>query len=157
MATKKLHRVKFRAANERWFEIQIDSDLKNLEFVSDFIAKTMRDSGAKQEKDIFDVQLAVDEALTNVIEHAYSGQKGGEITIRCMLESPREFTVKICDHGKSFDSKAVLAPNTEAKLEERKVGGLGIYFMKKLMQSVKYASNEKGNELTMTKQLHTEG
>jgi anti-sigma regulatory factor (Ser/Thr protein kinase) len=47
-----------------------------------------------------------------------------------------------------------LSPNTGAKLEERPVGGLGIYFMKKLMQSVKYAFNENGNELTMIRLLH---
>lgn len=141
--------------SEGWFELQMESDLKNLEIVSDFIAKTMRDLGAKEEKDIFDVQLAVDEALTNIIEHAYSGEKGGKIIIRCrMLEFPKEFVVKLRDSGKPFDPQAVLAPNTEAKLDERKVGGLGIYFMKRLMQSVKYAIDDKGNELTMTKLLH---
>ncbi len=138
-----------------WFEIQVESDLKNLEVISDFLTKTMRDLGAKNEKDICDVQLSVDEAVTNIMEHAYAGQKSGLIKVRCSLSQPsREFIVSIRDSGKPFDPRTVAAPNIEAKLEERKVGGLGIYFMKSLMQSVKYAFDEKGNELTMTKLLH---
>jgi serine/threonine-protein kinase RsbW len=140
--------------NDGWFELQIDSDLKNLEVVSDFISKTMENLGATKEKDIFEVQLAVDEALTNIIEHAYSGEKGHKIIVQCkVLEPQREFVIKLRDSGKSFDPQAVLTPNTEAKLDERKRGGLGIYFMKTLMQSVKYAIDDKGNELTMAKLL----
>ncbi len=140
-----------------WLELQIESDLKNLETVADFIAKSMTDSGIKNQKDIFDVQLAVDEACTNIIEHAYQGQKTGKIKVRCSLsESKKEFTVKLIDTGKPFDPQTVAAPDTEAGLEDRKVGGLGIYFMKRYVQTVKYASRIKENELTMSKIL-TEG
>jgi serine/threonine-protein kinase RsbW len=140
--------------NEGWFELKIDSDLKNLELVADFITKSMRESGAQNEKDIFDVQLAVDEALTNIIEHAYAGINGGKITVQCRLsESKKEFIVKLKDSGKPFDPQTVASPDTDAKLEERKVGGLGIYFMKQLMQTVKYAINDKENELTMARLL----
>lgn len=141
-------------AKDGWFELQIDSNLKNLEAAADFVAKTMHAVGARNEKDVFDVQLAVDEALTNIIEHAYSGQQGGQIVIRCALsESKKEFTVKLIDHGKPFDPKAVAAPDTEAALENRKRGGLGIFLIKRYMQTVKYAVNVKENELTMTKLL----
>jgi serine/threonine-protein kinase RsbW len=140
--------------NEGWFELKIDSDLKNLELVADFITKTMCESGVQNEKDIFDVQLAVDEALTNIIEHAYAGINCGKITVQSRLsESKKEFIVKLKDSGKPFDPQTVASPDTDAKLEERKVGGLGIYFMKQLMQTVKYAINDKENELTMAKIL----
>lgn len=143
--------------SDGWFELKIESDLKNLEVVSDFVTKTMRALGAKNEKDVFAVQLAVDEALTNIIEHAYVGQKTGKITVRCKLsESKKEFTVKLLDSGKPFDPRTVATPDTEAELEDRKVGGLGIFFMKRYVQTVKYASRVKENELTMSKIL-TEG
>ena len=130
--------------NEGWFELKIDSDLKNLELVADFITKTMRESGAQNEKDIFDVQLAVDEALTNIIEHAYAGIKGGKITVQCRLsESKKEFTVKLKDSGKPFDPQTVASPDTDAKLEERKVGGLGIYFMKQLCKPLNTPSTTR--------------
>ncbi|NLF88203.1 ATP-binding protein [Candidatus Bathyarchaeota archaeon] len=142
-----------KSSNE-WFELQIESDLKNLEVAAEFVAKTMRRLGAGSVKDVFDVQLALDEALTNVIEHAYEGQQGGKIIIRCALsDSKKEFTVKLVDYGKPFDPKAVAAPDTEAALEDRRRGGLGIFFMKHYIQTVKYAANGKENELTMTKLL----
>ncbi len=140
--------------NDGWMQLQIDSDLKNLEVVADFIARTMRELGATKEKDVFDVQLAVDEALTNIIEHAYSGQPGGKIIICCRLLDPKkEYVIKLIDYGESFNSQAVAVPDTEAPLEKRKIGGLGIFFMKHLMQTVKYTVNDKENELTMTKVL----
>jgi anti-sigma regulatory factor (Ser/Thr protein kinase) len=144
-----------KPADDGWFVLQVESDLRNLEIVGDFIAETMLALGAKDEKDIFEVQLAVDEACTNIMEHAYSGQKEGKITIQCKLSlSKNEFLVKLIDQGKPFDPNAVLPPDTQATLDQRKRGGYGIYFMNKLMQTVKYAFTEKGNELTMTKLLH---
>lgn len=137
-----------------WLELKIDSDLKNLEVAANFIAETMRKLGAGKEKDVFDVQLAVDEALTNIIEHAYSGVQHGEIVIRCSLsDSKREFTVKLIDRGKPFDPQTVALPDTEAKLEDRRRGGLGIFFIKRYIQTVKYAVSGMENELTMTKLL----
>jgi anti-sigma regulatory factor (Ser/Thr protein kinase) len=146
--------AKVAKTNDGWFELQIDSDLKNLETAADFIAKSMHELGAGNAKDVFDVQLAVDEALTNIIEHAYSGQLGGEIMIRCSLsDSKKEFIVKMIDHGKPFDPNAVVEPDTEAALEDRRRGGLGVFFIKSYIQNVKYAINVKENELTMTKLL----
>jgi anti-sigma regulatory factor (Ser/Thr protein kinase) len=141
-------------SSDGWFELQIESDLKNLEVAAEFVAKTMRRLGVGSEKDVFDVQLALDEALTNVIEHAYAGKQGGKILIRCALSgSKKEFTVKLVDYGKPFDPKAVATPDTEAALEDRRRGGLGIFFMKHYIQTVKYAVNGKENELTMIKFL----
>jgi anti-sigma regulatory factor (Ser/Thr protein kinase) len=144
-----------KPADDGWFELQVENDLRNLAVVGDFIAKTMLALGAKDEKDIFEVGLAVDEACTNIIEHAYSGQKEGKITIQCKLSpSKNEFIVKLIDQGKPFDPNAVLPPDTEAALDQRKRGGYGIFFMNTVMQTVKYAFTEKGNELIMTKLLH---
>lgn len=140
---------------QEWFELDVESRLENLEIIGDFIAEKMRNSGVKEEKDIFEVQLAVDEACTNIIEHAYSGEKGGKIWIKCRLsESKKEFIVKIIDSGTPFNPETVLSPNTGAKLDERKIGGLGIFFMKQMMQSIKYVFTNKENELTMIKLLH---
>lgn len=139
--------------NYGWVELKIESDLKHLEAVGNFLAETMRHLGVQNPKDIFDVQLAVDEALTNIITHAYEGQSDGQITIRCKLSAPKEFTVQLKDTGTPFDPQTVANPDVDAALEDRKVGGLGIYFIKRYIQTVKYAANGKENELTMTKTL----
>ena len=140
---------------QKWCELKVESSLKNLEVIGDFIAETMHNFGIEDIKDIFDVQLSVDEACTNVIEHAYSGKEDGLIWVKCGLsESKKEFIVKIIDSGKPFNPNAVQTPNTEAKLDEQKRGGFGIFIMKQKMQSIKYAFSDKGNELTMIKLLH---
>lgn len=139
--------------NDGWFELKIESDLKNLEVVGDFLAKTMRELGVSNEKDIFGIRLAVDEALTNIIEHAYEGQKGGQITVRCKLSGPKELTIQLKDNGTPFDPQQVRAPDIDADLADRRVGGLGIFFIKCYMQTVKYATSDKENELAMTKIL----
>lgn len=140
-------------ADEGWFELQVESDTRNLEVIGDFIAETMKRLGVTDEKAISETQLAVNEACTNIMEHAYSGMAADKLTIRCKL-SRNEFTVKLIDQGTPFDPTTVIPPDTEASLEERKRGGYGIFFMKTMMQTVKYAFTEKGNELTMTKLVH---
>jgi serine/threonine-protein kinase RsbW len=142
-----------RMGNDGWIELKIESDLKHLETVGYFLAETMRQFGVQNPKDIFDVQLAVDEALTNIITHAYEGQNGGTITIRCKLTAPKEFIVQLRDTGIPFNPDSVPNPDVEALLEDRKIGGLGIYFIKRYVQTVKYRPNGKDNELTMTKSL----
>jgi serine/threonine-protein kinase RsbW len=65
-----------------------------------------------------------------------------------------EFVVTIRDRGKPFDPSSVPAPDLHADLGERRVGGLGIYFMRKMMDEVSYSLDaEGGNELTMRKKL----
>jgi serine/threonine-protein kinase RsbW len=114
----------------------------------------MRQLNIKNSKDIYSVQLAVDEACTNIIQHAYSNKSKGQILIQCMLSSENnQFTVTITDWGKSFNPKKVPKPNTESNLNERKEGGLGLFLINKFMDSVKYTSAQNMNKLVMVKTL----
>ena len=72
--------------------------------------------------------LSVDEACTNVIEHAYAYNSAGQITVSCTLNGEK-FTVTIEDNGAPFDPTTIPEPNVNQGLDERKAGGLGIYFM----------------------------
>jgi anti-sigma regulatory factor (Ser/Thr protein kinase) len=104
------------------------------------------------ETGVFEVQTAVDEACTNIMKYAYS-EKGGTITITCEIQG-NDFVVTIRDKGKPFDPSSVPQPDLEAALDKRKIGGLGIYLMKKLVDNVNYSFNaEKGNTLVMRKTL----
>lgn len=139
---------------EKKFEITTESEMKNLPRIGEFITETMRHYNIQNSKDIYSVQLAVDEACTNVIQHAYSKRSGESIVIRCMLSSTRnKFIVNIIDWGKSFDPTIIPKPDTESCLDERKEGGLGIFFMRKFMDEVKYVSSNGMNILTMVKYL----
>ena len=130
------------------FELEIEGKLENLSLIGDFIGDTMRSFGLDNHK-IFDVQMAVDEACTNIIEYGYANaNEVGTIDIACQRKG-EEIVVVIKDRGKPFDPTSVQPPDLNASLEERKTGGLGIYFMKKLMDEVKYEFKDGKNVLTM--------
>jgi serine/threonine-protein kinase RsbW len=123
-----------------------------LESVRQFTTQAAADAGL-DEQSICSVEMAVDEACSNIIEHAYEGISGGEIECTCDY-NPKSFTVILRDHGRSFDILKVPAPDLNAGLEERQVGGLGIYLMRQLMDEVQYEHlGEAGNVLTMIKRL----
>lgn len=118
--------------------------------VADFIAESGHDAGFDQDL-IFHVQMAVDEACSNVIEHAYQGQDKGDITLSCSCDE-KEWVIAIYDTGRSFNPDSVPEPNLEPSLDDIKTGGLGLYFMRQLMDEVEFSfDKEKGNRLRMVK------
>jgi serine/threonine-protein kinase RsbW len=130
--------------------LKTDAKLKNLSVTADFISSSMSQLGI--ETGVFEVQTAVDEACTNIIKYAYS-EKGGVITLTCELQG-NDFVVTIRDKGKPFDPSSVPPPDLEADLDKRKIGGLGIYLMRIMMDDVSYSFDaEKGNTLVMRKML----
>jgi serine/threonine-protein kinase RsbW len=136
------------------FTLEVESDLKNIPVISDFIADTLSGFCADQAT-IYRVQLAVDEACTNIIKHAYSGQKG-PVAIICELVNDN-LVITIRDKGKPFDPRSVPPPDLDVDLDRREIGGLGIYFMRKMMDEVSYEfSSEEGNKLTMRRRLTLE-
>ena len=121
-----------------------------LDDIREFVAEIARKAGFS-DKEIYAIQLAADEASSNIIEHAYADVDNGTIEIECVFHKG-ELIIVMRDQGKSFNPSNVLVPNVKADLSERKIGGLGMYLMRKLMDEVSYeASNKKGNVLTMKK------
>lgn len=122
----------------------------SLAAISDFVGRAAEAAGL-DERAVYAVQLAVDEASTNVIEHAYGGEGRGEIEITCCVNSDG-LTVTLRDYGSHFDSERLASPNLHATLEERNGGGLGLYLMHQLMDEVGFdSSSDCGNILTMVK------
>ena len=102
------------------------------------------------ERDLYELELAVDEACTNVIEHSYQGV-GGKLEIEIQpLNSGVQVVIR--DWGKPFDPESIPAPDVMAPLEERPMGGVGLFLMRKVMNQVHFAFDpQRGNTLTMTK------
>ncbi len=95
--------------------------------------------------------MAVDEACSNIIEHAYGGEGKGDI-ICCCDPAPGSLTITLKDTGRAFDPAEIAPPNTEAPLEERESHGLGLYFINQLMDEVHFDfSDQKTNVLVMVK------
>lgn len=121
-----------------------------LDEIRDFVAEAARQAGFS-DKEIYSLQLAADEAASNIIEHAYEGIPNGDIEISCDMRG-RDLIIKLHDNGRPFNPARVKKPNLKADLSERQIGGLGIYLMRKLMDDVHYESIPgAGNLLTMRK------
>ena len=105
------------------------------------------------ERALYEIQLAVDEACANVVDHAYSGTEPGDMEVTCSCND-QALTIQVRDWGRGFDPDSVSEPDVEAPLDERTLGGLGLFLVKKVMDQVQFTCDPaKGNELKMTKRL----
>ena len=118
--------------------------------IREFVAQVAREGGFT-EKEIYSLQLAADEAASNIIEHAYEGISNADLDVTCDAHGDT-LIITMRDTGRPFDPSKVKQPNLKAGLSDRQIGGLGVYLMRKLMDEVRYESDSKtGNLLTMTK------
>jgi serine/threonine-protein kinase RsbW len=109
------------------------------------------DAAGLDEVSRYQVETAVDEACSNIIEHAYEGEDLGDITIVCESQ-PGILTVKLLDTGKPFNPEMITPPKFDIELEDRPDRGLGLFFMRRWMNSVHFEfSDQTGNVLTMVK------
>ncbi|MDQ7053020.1 MAG: ATP-binding protein [candidate division KSB1 bacterium] len=132
--------------------MKIPSQTDNLEIIRDFVAKIARKVGFNED-DINKIELAVDEACTNVIKHAYDNNSKNPIDITIQIDY-QKLTILVTDKGKGFDPTKLKTPDLQEYLAEMRVGGLGIYLMKNLMDEVEINSKPgKGNQVRMVKYL----
>ena len=120
--------------------------------IAEFVTQTAREAGLTDD-DVFHVEMAVDEACSNVIEHAYA-DKAGEIELSCAVPEYGRLEIVIHDHGDPFDPELVPEPRVgdSAGLDSMQEGGLGLYFMRKLMDEVRFSfAPGHGNTLYMVK------
>jgi anti-sigma regulatory factor (Ser/Thr protein kinase) len=126
----------------------------------DFVCEGARAAGF-DETAVFHIELACDEACTNIIEHAYGDEKTGLIHISYETED-EQFIITFHDNGRTFDPDTIpLPPTVQADAatdstirETLKAGGLGLHFMRQLMDSVTFQSDpQQGNTLIMVKKL----
>lgn len=123
---------------------------QSLALISDYIVLLAEEAGFTS-SEVYAIQTAVDEACANIIDHAYEGENIGAILIE-VSEKKDRLTIKLKDTGKPFDPDDIPPPDITSPLEIRKERGLGIFFMQKLMDEVKYDfSRSKGNTLTLIK------
>ncbi len=123
---------------------------ESLAEICEFVLNAAKAAGL-DENASYAVQTAVDEACSNIIDHAYGGEGKGEI-ICSVSQSPQGLTVILKDYGRPFNPKSIRNPDIHAPLKHRKEGGLGLFFIRKLMDEVHFEfSKENGNQLTMVK------
>ncbi len=132
------------------FKLKVKSDLGNLSSIADFTNVSTRELGLN-EKGVFQLQLAVDEVVSNIILHGYTHQTG-PIHLTIWKENDK-IIIQIQDRGEPFNPLEADEPDLQAPLEERSPGGLGIHFLKTVTDHVHYQFKDEKNILTMVKNL----
>lgn len=94
------------------------------------------------------IRLASEEALVNVILHAYHGAEG-QVDVGWEMTGEPALEIVVRDQGAAFDPLKAEEPDTDAGLEERKVGGLGIFFIREVTDRVHYRRENQENVLTL--------
>jgi serine/threonine-protein kinase RsbW len=131
-------------------KLTVTGDFNNLARIADFINEIAVQAGL-DDKACYAVQMAVDEACTNVIEHAYGGEGKGKIQLDCQIQA-EGLQVTIIDRGAPFDPEQIPPLNTKAPITERSRRGMGVFFIHKLMDRVEYKFNtSQGNQLILFK------
>jgi serine/threonine-protein kinase RsbW len=127
---------------------------ESLAGIRKFVFQAASDAGF-DEKEIYAVELAVDEACSNIIEHAYGGEENGDIECTCNdLNDSLEIIIK--DEGEPFDPGLVTPPDFSIGLEELKPRGAGLFLIRNLMDDVDFVfSKKEGNVLRMVKRKKT--
>jgi serine/threonine-protein kinase RsbW len=120
-----------------------------LEQICDFVMQAAAEAGLS-ESEASRCQLAVDEACTNIIEHGYEGEDRGVIQIGCDVGGG-ELTITLQDWAKRFDPTTVPEPKLNAPVEDLGIGGLGIYFMRQIMDAVEFSYENGSNKLVLVK------
>lgn len=125
-------------------------EFSSLAAISDFVIEQSA-SAEFNPKDIYSIQTAVDEACSNIIDHAYGGESLGYIQIS-IEKINNGIRIVIVDDGQPFNPDEIPLPDTISPLEDRKERGLGVFFMKRLMDEVCYDfSDPNHNTLVMIK------
>lgn len=127
-------------------QIKLPANLENLPELIESVSRCAKKQGFNPGK-VTEIEIALEEALVNIINYAYQNNIG-DIKVTCFFDDDNRFTIAIEDTGAHFDVLSVGQPNITSKISERKVGGLGIFFIRKLMDGVLY--QRKGNKNILT-------
>lgn len=133
-------------------ELTVDAAVENIEVVTDFVNEELEklDCPVKARRQI---DIAIDELFGNIARYAYSPDVG-KATVRFSVEeNPLEVTITFIDNGVPFNPLEKSNPDTHLSAEERPIGGLGIFLVKKSMDLVEYEYKNGQNILKIKKNI----
>ena len=144
--------VQYRGADRknRVRELTLPATTENLSKVTDFLEEVLEQAGCPIKAQM-QINVAVEEVFVNIANYAYA-PKTGDATIRAELsETPRAIRITFLDRGMPYDPLLKADPDVTASAEERKIGGLGVFLVKKTMDDVRYLYRDGQNILTIQK------
>ena len=133
-------------------ELEIDATVENIEKVTDFVNELLEQyDGPKKAQTQIDI--AIDELFGNIAHYAYNPDVG-PATVRVeVTDDPITVIITFIDHGVPYDPLKKADPDITLSAEERDIGGLGIYIVKKSMDDITYEYKDGQNILTIKKNI----
>lgn len=131
--------------------LELMADMAELERLNDAI-ESFGETNHWSPKSLFQVKLTLEEVVTNTLSYGFNGQQGQRILLR-LIQEDQHLTIEVADNGVAFDPLQKPPPDLGASLEDREVGGLGVYLVRQMMDSVTYRRNGEWNQLRMTKSI----
>lgn len=141
--------MSLQLVNNSTYRKTIPASTKNLSEVRNFVADHATSHGFSRQQ-IADIRLAVDEAITNIIKHAYNGEEDHTIEIEVKFKNDC-VCIQLFDTGTTFNLKTFPQPNIEEKIKQKKRGGMGVYLIHSLMDDVSYGREDDANKMVMCK------
>jgi anti-sigma regulatory factor (Ser/Thr protein kinase) len=132
-------------------EVRITNRLAEISRVADMVEHFAAEHGVPGHV-VNDVNIALDEALNNIVSYGYGPGEQSEIVVRLAYQ-PGEIRIEIEDAGRPFDPLQAAPPDLDKSVQDRRIGGLGIYFIRNLMDEVTYARIDGKNRLRLKKRL----
>ena len=133
-------------------ELTIAATVENIEAVTDFVNEQL-DAMDCPMKVQMKIDIAIDEIFGNIAHYAY-GSDTGDATVRVEItEEPQAVVITFIDRGVPYDPLAKDDPDMTLSIEDREIGGLGIYMVKKSMDEVSYEYRDGQNVLTIKKNI----
>jgi anti-sigma regulatory factor (Ser/Thr protein kinase) len=133
--------------------IDIKNDVKEIDRVCDKVKNFCMEHSISNEK-YHDIILILDEITSNIINYAYPDDK--EHWFSVFLEKKEErLVIKFLDNGMAFNPLKKETPDTESSIEERQIGGLGIFIVKQLSEFIEYSRIDDKNQLEITVSVST--
>ena len=133
-------------------ELTIAATVENIETVTDFINEQLESLDCPMKAQM-QIDIAIDELFGNIAHYAYNPEIG-QATVRIeVIEEPLAVTITFIDNGVPYDPLKKDDPDTTLSVEERDIGGLGIYMVKKSMDEITYEYKDGQNILSIKKNL----
>ena len=133
-------------------EVVVEGVVASLGRIREFIEERCAEAGLPQDA-AFAVTLAVDEVCSNVVRHGYRGMDPGPIRVT-FEPQPGAARVTVTDHGRTFPPHAAPTPNLSTDWRDRRIGGLGWYLVKQMVDELEYRTDPSaGNVLTLVKKF----
>lgn len=131
------------------YSLKVNASTRHLAKVRGFVEKYAGKFGF-DEKTISDIRLAVDEACTNIIKHAYQFDESRDVEIKLGFKNNRIW-ISLTDQGQTFNPESYSKPDIRKQMKTKKRGGVGVYLIRQLMDDVEYLKRDDINEIRMYK------